>query len=141
MAQDKLLQSHFNDILFNKYLNFMNYQHLKKAIYATAIAMVTTSLLKAQEVPAETQFSLNPDGSLSVNEDISVRAGDTLTINVPMSEDFMFVEPKKKGGLGKLTKIGNIGGNIGSAVGSLGPLGGSVRALKTGMDIMQAGNV
>lgn len=141
MAQNKPLQLHFNDIFFNKQFNFMNYQHFKKAIYATAVAMVTTSLLQAQEIPAEAPFSLNPDGSLSVIEDISVRAGDTLTINVPMSENFMFVEPKKKGGLGKLTKIGNIGGNIGSAVGSLGALGGSVGTLKTGMDIIHAGNV
>src|SRR5690606_37351588 len=90
---------------------------------------------------AETPISLNPDGSLSVIEDISVRVGDTLTINVPMSENFMFVEPKKKAGLGKLTKIGNIGGNIGSAVGSLGALGGSVGTLKTGMDIIHESNV
>lgn len=119
----------------------MNYQKLKNAFYAMAIALASTSFVQAQEMPAELGFNLNADGSLSIGEDISVCAGDTLTINVPISEDFTFVEPKKKGGLGKLTKIGNIGGNIGSAVGSLGALGGSVGALKTGMDIMHAGNV
>lgn len=119
----------------------MNYQHLKNAFYAMAIALASTSIVQAQEMPAEPAFSLNADGSLSIGDDISVRTGDTLTINVPMSEDFIFVEPKKKMGLGKLTKIGNIGGDIGSAVGSIGAIGGSVGALKTGMDIMHAGNV
>lgn len=119
----------------------MTYQHLKKAFYATAIALAAISSVQAQEMPTEPGFSLNADGSITIGEDISVRTGDTLTINVPISEDFVFIEQKKKGGLGKLTKIGNISGNIGSAVGSLGAIGGSVGALKTGVDIMNAGNV
>lgn len=77
----------------------MNYQKIKNAFYALAITLASISLVQAQEMPAEPGFNLNADGSLSIGEDISVRAGDALTINVPISEDFMFVEPKKKGGL------------------------------------------
>ena len=120
-------------------------KQLKKAFYAAAILLASTSIVNAQEASTESTeptFSFNEDGSINFGADISVGMGDTLTINVPAAGDFAYVtQQKKKSGLGKITKIGNIGGHIGSAVGSLGALGGNLGALKTGIDIMQAGDV
>ena len=99
-------------------------------------------LFVSQNINAQHMGLKVVDSTITLNDSVSFSVGDTILVNVPISYDFAFIEPQKKGfSVGKLSKIGNIGSAVGGVAGAVGGMSGSIGAIKAGGDIANAGAV
>ena len=77
-----------------------------------------------------------------LNDSTEIFLGDTILIDLPATNDFLFVsQQKKKFGLSKLSKLGDLGSAVGGTLGTIGAATGSLGTLRTGVEIMNAGAV
>lgn len=100
----------------------------------TALVLVTGSI-SAQHMADKDTFMLN--------DTTKVVVGQELLVNIPFNNSFDFLNIKKAKGfsLGKISKIADVGGALGSTLGTVGMATGNIGTLGTAIDIMNTANV
>lgn len=109
----------------------MNYKLFLIVFFGLSASTVT----KAQQM-------LNKD-TFQFNDSTQVSVGQEILVNLPYNNSYDFINVKKSKGLslGKISKIGNLGGAIGGTLGAVGIATGNVNAMGTAIDVMNAAEV
>ena len=104
------------------------------------IVLIIFTFLQLGVVNAQIKFDFKEkDNTLIINDSIVIAKDQELKINKPFTSDYVSIKPKESGlNLGKIGKIGALGGSVGLGIVGLG--GVDTNTVSTGLDVMTAGN-